>query len=75
MRKTADERGVASGPPRRTQPCLRGESESPLKRSDPDLSASSDQESGVTDLSCVSPSSGEESTKDPDSDEAAYSTA
>ncbi|XP_048851808.1 myotubularin-related protein 7b isoform X1 [Brienomyrus brachyistius] len=75
MMKTADERGVASGSPRRTQPCLRGESESPLKRSDPDLSASSDQESGVTDLSCLSPSSGEESTKDPDSDEAAYSTA
>uniref|UniRef100_A0A8C9QXL1 Myotubularin related protein 7b n=1 Tax=Scleropages formosus TaxID=113540 RepID=A0A8C9QXL1_SCLFO len=64
-------------------PCHRGEPESllqgvarnKLKSSDPDLSTNSDQESGVTDLSCLSPSSGEDSVKDPDSDEAAYSTA
>ncbi|XP_036406612.1 myotubularin-related protein 7a [Megalops cyprinoides] len=65
-----------------------GESENPLlilprdmlKSSDPDLSTNSDQESGVADLSCRSPSGGdslpsEDSAKDPDSDEAAYSAA
>ncbi|XP_061440168.1 myotubularin-related protein 7 isoform X5 [Rhineura floridana] len=46
-----------------------------LKSSDPDLSANSDQESGVEDMSCRSPSRGsclpnEDSTKDRDSDEA-----
>ncbi|XP_053260454.1 myotubularin-related protein 7 isoform X2 [Podarcis raffonei] len=46
-----------------------------LKSSDPDLSANSDQESGVEDMSCRSPSGGgclpsEDSTKDRDSDEA-----
>ncbi|KAJ8416507.1 hypothetical protein AAFF_G00357950 [Aldrovandia affinis] len=51
-----------------------------LKSSDPDLSTNSDQESGVADLSCRSPSGGdslpsEDSAKDPDSDEAAYSAA
>ncbi|XP_041435427.1 myotubularin-related protein 7-like [Xenopus laevis] len=48
-----------------------------LKSSDPDLSANSDQESGVEDLSCRSPSGGdslpsEDSGKDPDSDEAMF---
>ncbi|KAG5845016.1 hypothetical protein ANANG_G00134290 [Anguilla anguilla] len=51
-----------------------------LKSSDPDLSANSDQESGVADLSCRSPGGGdslpsEDSAKDPDSDEAVYSAA
>ncbi|XP_073501505.1 phosphatidylinositol-3-phosphate phosphatase MTMR7 [Phyllobates terribilis] len=51
-----------------------------LKSSDPDLSANSDQESGVEDLSCRSPSGGdslpsEDSGKDPDSDEAVFLTA
>lgn len=51
-----------------------------LKSSDPDLSANSDQESGVEDLSCRSPSGGEcapseDSTKDRDSDEAVFLTA
>ncbi|KAG7458584.1 hypothetical protein MATL_G00222000 [Megalops atlanticus] len=46
-----------------------------LKSSDPDLSVNSDQESGVADLSCLSPIGGEGSVKDPDSDEAAYCTA
>ncbi|XP_006630043.3 myotubularin-related protein 7 [Lepisosteus oculatus] len=51
-----------------------------LKRSDPDLSANSDQESGVADLSCRSPSGGdslpsEDSVRDPDSDEAPCSSA
>ncbi|KAJ8269698.1 hypothetical protein COCON_G00123050 [Conger conger] len=51
-----------------------------LKTSDPDLSANSDQESGVADLSCRSPGGGdslpsEDSAKDPDSDEAVYSAA
>lgn len=41
------------------------------KISDIDLSNNSDQESGVADLSCRSPPS-EDSTKDQDSDEAAY---
>lgn len=46
-----------------------------LKSSDPDLSANSDQESGVEDMSCRSPSGGgglpsEDSVKDRDSDEA-----
>ncbi|XP_075786464.1 phosphatidylinositol-3-phosphate phosphatase MTMR7 isoform X3 [Pelodiscus sinensis] len=50
-----------------------------LKSSDPDLSANSDQESGVEDLSCRSPSGGgclpsEDSGKDPDSDEAVFLT-
>ncbi|KAM4622152.1 myotubularin-related protein 7a [Polymixia lowei] len=44
------------------------------KTSDPSLSNSSDQESGIADLSCRSPLS-EDSTRDPDSDEAAYSAA
>nr|KAF6374622.1 myotubularin related protein 7 [Pipistrellus kuhlii] len=48
-----------------------------LKSSDPDLSANSDQESGVEDLSCRSPSGGEcapseDSAKDRDSDEAVF---
>ncbi|XP_007109969.1 phosphatidylinositol-3-phosphate phosphatase MTMR7 isoform X6 [Physeter macrocephalus] len=51
-----------------------------LKSSDPDLSANSDQESGVEDLSCRSASGGEcapseDSGKDPDSDEAVFLTA
>lgn len=51
-----------------------------LKSSDPDLSVNSDQESGVEDLSCRSPSGGEhapseESGKDRDSDEAVFLTA
>ncbi|XP_010994010.1 myotubularin-related protein 7 isoform X1 [Camelus dromedarius] len=51
-----------------------------LKSSDPDLSANSDQESGVEDLSCRSPSGGErapseDSSKDRDSDEAVFLTA
>ncbi|KAE8629675.1 hypothetical protein XENTR_v10000566 [Xenopus tropicalis] len=51
-----------------------------LKSSDPDLSANSDQESGVEDLSCRSPSGGdslpsEDSGKDPDSDEAMFLNA
>ena len=51
-----------------------------LKSSDPDLSANSDQESGVEDLSCRSPSGGEcvpseDSGKDRDSDEAVFFTA
>ncbi|XP_068134732.1 myotubularin-related protein 7 isoform X1 [Hyperolius riggenbachi] len=51
-----------------------------LKSSDPDLSANSDQESGVEDLSCKSPSGGdslpsEDSGKDPDSDEAVFLNA
>ncbi|XP_025326269.2 myotubularin-related protein 7 isoform X1 [Canis lupus dingo] len=51
-----------------------------LKSSDPDLSANSDQESGVEDLSCRSPSGGEcapseDSGKDRDSDEAVFLTA
>lgn len=51
-----------------------------LKSSDPDLSANSDQESGVEDLSCRSPSGGEcapseDSAKDRDSDEAVFLTA
>ncbi|XP_044152000.1 myotubularin-related protein 7 [Bufo gargarizans] len=51
-----------------------------LKSSDPDLSANSDQESGVEDLSCRSPSGGdslpsEDSGKDPDSDEAVFLNA
>ncbi|XP_047208729.1 myotubularin-related protein 7a [Girardinichthys multiradiatus] len=41
---------------------------------DSNLSNSSDQESGIADLSCRSPLS-EDSTRDPDSDEAAYSAA
>lgn len=46
-----------------------------LKSSDPDLSANSDQESGVEDMSCRSPNGGqclpsEYSAKDRDSDEA-----
>lgn len=46
-----------------------------LKSSDPDLSANSDQESGVEDMSCRSPSGGgclpsKGSMKDRDSDEA-----
>ncbi|XP_056138407.1 myotubularin-related protein 7a [Lampris incognitus] len=44
------------------------------KTSDPNLSINSDQESGVADLSCRSPLS-EDSSRDPDSDEAAYSAA
>ncbi|MGH0176452.1 UNVERIFIED_CONTAM: hypothetical protein FKN15_008302 [Acipenser sinensis] len=51
-----------------------------LKSSDPDLSTNSDQESGVADLNCRSPSGvdslpSEDSAKDPDSDEAANSAA
>ncbi|XP_023577804.1 myotubularin-related protein 7 isoform X2 [Octodon degus] len=51
-----------------------------LKSSDPDLSVNSDQESGVEDLSCRSPSGGEhapseDSGKDRDSDEAVFLTA
>ncbi|XP_066878830.1 myotubularin-related protein 7 isoform X4 [Kogia breviceps] len=51
-----------------------------LKSSDPDLSANSDQESGVEDLSGRSASGGasaqsEDSGKDPDSDEAVFLTA
>ncbi|KAG9342425.1 hypothetical protein JZ751_016427 [Albula glossodonta] len=46
-----------------------------LKSSDPDLSVNSDQESGVADLNCLSPIGGEESVKDPYSEEAAYATA
>ncbi|CAH2300283.1 myotubularin-related 7 isoform X1 [Pelobates cultripes] len=51
-----------------------------LKSSDPDLSTNSDQESGVEDLSCRSPSGGEslpseDSGKDPDSDEAVFLNA
>ncbi|KAM4708522.1 phosphatidylinositol-3-phosphate phosphatase MTMR7 isoform 1-T1 [Discoglossus pictus] len=51
-----------------------------LKSSDPDLSANSDQESGVEDLSCRSPSGvdslpSEDSGKDPDSDEAVFLNA
>ncbi|KAK1175936.1 myotubularin-related protein 7-like [Acipenser oxyrinchus oxyrinchus] len=51
-----------------------------LKSSDLDLSTNSDQESGVADLNCRSPSGGdslpsEDSAKDPDSDEAANSAA
>ncbi|XP_045886351.1 myotubularin-related protein 7a isoform X2 [Micropterus dolomieu] len=42
--------------------------------SESSLSNGSDQESGIADLSCRSPLS-EDSTRDPDSDEAAYSTA
>nr|XP_033800120.1 myotubularin-related protein 7 isoform X2 [Geotrypetes seraphini] len=46
------------------------------KSSDPDISTNSDQESGVEDLSCRSPSGGDslpsEDGKDPDSDEAIY---
>ncbi|XP_074848949.1 phosphatidylinositol-3-phosphate phosphatase MTMR7 isoform X2 [Carettochelys insculpta] len=50
-----------------------------LKSSDLDLSANSDQESGVEDLSCRSPSGGgclpsEDSIRDPDSDEAVFLT-
>ncbi|XP_078534252.1 phosphatidylinositol-3-phosphate phosphatase MTMR7 isoform X1 [Lissotriton helveticus] len=50
------------------------------KCSDLDLSGNSDQESGVEDLSCRSPSGGdsipsEDSGKDPDSDEAVFLTA
>ncbi|XP_066236331.1 myotubularin-related protein 7 isoform X1 [Saccopteryx leptura] len=50
-----------------------------LKSSDPDLSATSDQESGVEDLSCRSPSGGEcapseDSGRDRDSDEAVFLT-
>uniref|UniRef100_A0A667ZLA5 Myotubularin related protein 7a n=1 Tax=Myripristis murdjan TaxID=586833 RepID=A0A667ZLA5_9TELE len=41
---------------------------------DPNLSNNSDQESGIADLSCRSPLS-EDSTRDPDSDEAAYFAA
>uniref|UniRef100_A0A147A505 Myotubularin related protein 7a n=1 Tax=Fundulus heteroclitus TaxID=8078 RepID=A0A147A505_FUNHE len=44
------------------------------QKADPNLSNGSDQESGIADLSCRSPLS-EDSTKDPDSDEAAYSAA
>ncbi|KAM6953572.1 myotubularin-related protein 7a [Aplochiton taeniatus] len=44
------------------------------KISDIDLSNNSDQESGIADLSCRSPPS-EDSTKDPDSDEANYLAA
>ncbi|XP_006000144.1 myotubularin-related protein 7 isoform X1 [Latimeria chalumnae] len=48
-----------------------------LKVSDPDLSTNSDQESGVADLNCRSPSGGdflpsEDSGKDQDSDEAVF---
>lgn len=51
-----------------------------LKSSDPDLSANSDQESGVEDLSCRSPSGGEraaseDSGRDRDSDEAVFLAA
>ncbi|XP_005412270.1 PREDICTED: myotubularin-related protein 7 isoform X2 [Chinchilla lanigera] len=51
-----------------------------FKSSDPDLSANSDQESGVEDLSCRSPSRGEhapseDSGKDRDSDEAVFLAA
>uniref|UniRef100_A0A3P8SM29 Myotubularin related protein 7a n=1 Tax=Amphiprion percula TaxID=161767 RepID=A0A3P8SM29_AMPPE len=42
--------------------------------SEPSFSNGSDQESGIADLSCRSPLS-EDSTRDPDSDEAAYSAA
>lgn len=42
--------------------------------SDASFSNGSDQESGIADLSCRSPLS-EDSTRDPDSDEAAYSAA
>ncbi|XP_026522885.1 myotubularin-related protein 7 [Notechis scutatus] len=49
-----------------------------LKSSDPDLSANSDQESGVEDMSCRSPGGGglpsEDSTRDHDSDEAVFLT-
>lgn len=41
---------------------------------EPNLSNGSDQESGIADLSCRSPLS-EDSARDPDSDEAAYSAA
>ncbi|KAM7389427.1 hypothetical protein PAMP_023408 [Pampus punctatissimus] len=44
------------------------------KTSDSNHSNGSDQESGIADLSCRSPFS-EDSTRDPDSDEAAYSAA
>uniref|UniRef100_A0A3B4UDZ7 Myotubularin related protein 7a n=1 Tax=Seriola dumerili TaxID=41447 RepID=A0A3B4UDZ7_SERDU len=44
------------------------------KTSEANLSNGSDQESGIADLSCRSPAS-EDSTRDPDSDEAAYSAA
>ncbi|KAM4585871.1 myotubularin-related protein 7a [Fundulus diaphanus] len=44
------------------------------QKADPNLSNGSDQESGIADLSCRSPLS-EDSTRDPDSDEAAYSAA
>ncbi|XP_013879589.1 myotubularin-related protein 7a [Austrofundulus limnaeus] len=44
------------------------------KTGDSIFSNGSDQESGIADLSCRSPLS-EDSTKDPDSDEAVYSTA
>ena len=42
--------------------------------SETNLSNGSDQESGIADVSCRSPLS-EDSTRDPDSDEAAYSAA
>ncbi|XP_034257274.1 myotubularin-related protein 7 isoform X2 [Pantherophis guttatus] len=49
-----------------------------LKSSDPDLSANSDQESGVEDMSCRSPGGGglpsEDSIRDHDSDEAVFLT-
>ena len=44
------------------------------KTSEANLSNGSDQESGIADLSCRSPLS-EDSTRDPDSDEATYSAA
>uniref|UniRef100_A0A8D3D5K3 Myotubularin related protein 7a n=1 Tax=Scophthalmus maximus TaxID=52904 RepID=A0A8D3D5K3_SCOMX len=44
------------------------------QKSEANLSNGSDQESGIADLSCRSPLS-EDSTRDPDSDEAAYSAA
>ncbi|KAM4809002.1 phosphatidylinositol-3-phosphate phosphatase MTMR7 [Rhinophrynus dorsalis] len=51
-----------------------------LKSSDPDLSVNSDQESGVEDMSCRSPSGvdslpSEDGGKDPDSDEAMFLNA
>ncbi|KAA8588535.1 hypothetical protein FQN60_009880 [Etheostoma spectabile] len=46
----------------------------PSQTSESNLSNGSDQESGIADVSCRSPLS-EDSTRDPDSDEAAYSAA
>lgn len=44
------------------------------QKADSNLSNGSDQESGIADVSCRSPLS-EDSIRDPDSDEAAYSVA